>query len=75
MYKKVKLGVIHPVHTPVIKEEVQDDFADLQIIATQLSISSKSLRKKQIPEHLMHCEPVKANTTKLQKTTEALRMC
>ena len=70
MYKKVKLGVIHPVHTPVVKEEVQDDFSDLQIIATQLNISSKSLRKKQIPEHLMHAEPAKANPAKLQKTAE-----
>lgn len=71
MHKKVKLGVIHPVHTPVIKEEVQDDFSDLQIIATQLNISSKSLKKKQIPEHLMHPEPIKANPTQLQKTAEA----
>ncbi|CAG9327599.1 unnamed protein product [Blepharisma stoltei] len=56
-WHKAPLGVIHPEHTPVIKEDPTGDFSDLAITAVPLRPHERSPRHIELPEHLQKLDP------------------
>mmetsp|Transcript_6295 Transcript_6295/g.10918 ORF Transcript_6295/g.10918 Transcript_6295/m.10918 type:complete len:899 (-) Transcript_6295:287-2983(-) len=54
-HKRIKapLGVIHPVHSKVDKDEDDEDFSDLVITAKPLKPGQRSASKPELPAHLV----------------------
>jgi len=59
---KPTLGVINPEHTPVLKEDPNDDFSDMQVTGTTLKPSKKQFSKPELPKHLSQLETTKTKT-------------